>query len=104
MTDMKSISQNVGAARQNILQRAEDVMGQSQGVTPFSERMGDAIRDVADSQKASADLAKAYELGYENDLSKVMVSQQVSSVGFQLVMIVRNKFLSAYKDIMNAPV
>jgi flagellar hook-basal body complex protein FliE len=104
MTDIKSMSQNLGATRQNILQRAEDVMGRNENVTPFSERMGDAIRDVADSQKTSADLAKAYELGIETDLSKVMVAQQVSSVGFQLVMNVRNKFLSAYKDIMNTPV
>jgi flagellar hook-basal body complex protein FliE len=104
MTDIKSMSQNLGATRQNILQRAEDVMGRNENVTPFSERMGDAIRDVADSQKTSADLAKAYELGIEADLSKVMVAQQVSSVGFQLVMNVRNKFLSAYKDIMNTPV
>ena len=104
MTDIKSMSQNLGATRQNILQRAEDVMGRNENVTPFSERMGDAIRDVADSQKTSADLAKAYELGIETDRSKVMVAQQVSSVGFQLVMNVRNKFLSAYKDIMNTPV
>jgi len=33
-----------------------------------------------------------------------MVSQQVSSLGFQMVLNVRNKMLSAYKDIMNMPV
>ena len=45
-----------------------------------------------------------YELGTENDLSKVMLSQQISSVGFQLTLNLRNKALSAYKDIMNMPV
>ena len=47
---------------------------------------------------------KDFELGTENDLSKVMVSQQISSVGFQLTLNLRNKALSAYKDIMNMPV
>ena len=43
-------------------------------------------------------------MGIENDLSKVMVAQQVSSLGFQMTLNVRNKALSAYKDIMNMPV
>jgi flagellar hook-basal body complex protein FliE len=33
-----------------------------------------------------------------------MVTQQVSSLGFQMALNVRNKVLSAYKDIMNMPV
>lgn len=104
MTDIKSITSSTGNLTQNVLRRAEDVLGPQSTVTPFGERMGDAIRDVADAQKTSADLAKAYELGIENDLSKVMVAQQVSSIGFQMVLNVRNKVLSAYKDIMNMPV
>ena len=63
-----------------------------------------AIREVADAQSNSADLTKAFELGEEHDLAKVMVSQQVSSLSFQMVLNIRNKVLSAYKDIMNMPV
>jgi flagellar hook-basal body complex protein FliE len=33
-----------------------------------------------------------------------MINQQISSVGFQLTLNIRNKALSAYKDIMNMPV
>ena len=44
------------------------------------------------------------QLDVVNDLAKVMVSQQVSSLAFQLTLNVRNKALSAYKDIMNMPV
>ena len=50
------------------------------------------------------ELVKAYEMGMENDISKVMINQQVSSLGFQMTLNVRNKVLSAYKDIMNMPV
>ena len=33
--------------------------------------MEGALQNVADAQKQSNDMAKAYELGSENDLSKV---------------------------------
>jgi len=33
-----------------------------------------------------------------------MVNQQISSLGFQLTMNVRNKALTAYKEIINMPV
>ncbi|HAW18800.1 MAG TPA: flagellar hook-basal body complex protein FliE, partial [Flavobacteriales bacterium] len=62
------------------------------------------LEDVASSQNETAKLTTAYEMGIENDLSKVMVAQQVSSLGFQMTLNVRNKALSAYKDIMNMPV
>jgi flagellar hook-basal body complex protein FliE len=64
----------------------------------------DGLEQVAQTQNDAANLAKNYELGLENDLAKVMVGQQVSSLAFQLTLNVRNKALSAYKDIMNMPV
>ena len=59
---------------------------------------------ASNTQQVVQNLAKNFELGTENDLAKVMVSQQVSSLAFQLTLNVRNKALSAYKDIMNMPV
>ena len=50
------------------------------------------------------ELTKNFELGIENDLTKVMIQKQLSSLGFQMTLNVRNKVLSAYKDIMNMPV
>ena len=70
----------------------------------FDDRLGSALNSVADAQAKTAELTRAYEMGIENDLSKVMVSQQISSLGFQLTLNARNKVLSAYKDIMNMPV
>jgi flagellar hook-basal body complex protein FliE len=68
------------------------------------QRLEDGLEQVAQTQNDAANLAKNYELGLENDLAKVMVGQQVSSLAFQLTLNVRNKALSAYKDIMNMPV
>tara|TARA_B100000900_G_C20355069_1_gene623908 strand:+ start:276 stop:587 length:312 start_codon:yes stop_codon:yes gene_type:complete len=70
----------------------------------FTEEISNAIKSVARSQMDSANITKDFELGKETDLSKVMIQQQVSSLGFQLTLNVRNKLLSAYKDIMNMPV
>ena len=90
--------------RQQVLDNAAAALGKEPEGPSFSERMGGAVREVADAQNASAALTRAYEMGEVQDLSKVMVSQQVSSLGFQMVLNVRNKMLSAYKDIMNMPV
>lgn len=70
----------------------------------FLDNIKSAIQDVSDTQKQSAELTKNFELGLENDLTKVMIQQQLSSLGFQMTLNVRNKVLSAYKDIMNMPV
>ena len=66
--------------------------------------MEKALDTVADAQKTAAETTRNFELGIENDLTKVMINQQISSLGFQLTLNTRNKVLSAYKDIMSMPV
>jgi flagellar hook-basal body complex protein FliE len=70
----------------------------------FLDNIKAALENVSDNQKQSAELTKNFELGIENDLTKVMIQQQLASLGFQMTLNVRNKVLSAYKDIMNMPV
>ena len=70
----------------------------------FLRDLNSGLEQVAQTQNEAAQLAKDFELGVENDLARVMVGQQVSSLAFQLTLNVRNKALSAYKDIMNMPV
>ena len=70
----------------------------------FLASIKSAIDDVSDGQLKSAELTKNFELGLENDLTKVMINQQLASLGFQMTLNVRNKVLTAYKDIMNMPV
>ena len=104
MSTIKPTTSQAVSMRQQVLDNAAAALGKENDGPSFSERMGDAVREVADAQNASAALTRAYEMGEVQDLSKVMVSQQVSSLGFQMVLNVRNKMLSAYKDIMNMPV
>lgn len=70
----------------------------------FADRIGDAMQDLAAAQSKATESAKAFELGKTSDLASVMVDQQISSLGFQFALNVRNKALGAYRDIMNMPV
>jgi flagellar hook-basal body complex protein FliE len=70
----------------------------------FGARISGAIDDLAAAQTKASESAKAFEMGRETDLASVMVDQQISSLGFQFALNVRNKALGAYRDIMNMPV
>ena len=102
--DSQGLDNKVMNFHQKVLNPARDTLGPQITETPFTDRMTNAIRQVANAQEDAAISAKNFELGLETDLSKVMMKQQVSSLGFQLTLNVRNKVLSAYKDIMNMPV
>lgn len=104
MTSINSSVVKLDNLHEKVMEQAAETLGTSGQNTGFSDRMQNALADVADAQKQAADSMKAYDLGIENDLSKVMVDQQISSLGFQLTLNVRNKMLSAYKDILNMPV
>jgi len=70
----------------------------------FAERLGKAVENVNTQQAKASQAVKDFETGKTEDLAAVMVEQQVSSLGFQMTMQVRNKALTAYRDIMNMPV
>lgn len=72
--------------------------------TPFSDRIGDALQQVAREQQDAGRMREDFELGRTDDLAAVMVQQQVASLGFEMTLQVRNKALGAYRDIMNMPV
>ena len=55
-------------------------------------------------QTKSEDMAGSYEKGETTDIAAVMLAREQASVGFQATLQVRNKLLSAYKDIMSMPV
>jgi len=90
--------------RTQLLERADQNFTPDRVQSSFPGRMVNALNSVADAQNEAARITRDYELGREQDLAKVMVNQQVSSLGFQLTLNIRNKVMTAYKDIMNMPV
>ena len=74
------------------------------GATDFGAALKDAIGKVSDLQNTSSDMQSSYERGETTDIAAVMLAREKASVGFEATLQVRNKLLSAYKDIMSMPV
>ena len=103
----------VMALRAQILERnqalaragATDGAGAAQAKpASFAATMEDALKSVNQGQIEAGKLSEAYERGETIDIAKVMMARQQASVGFEATLQVRNKLLSAYKDIMSMPV
>ena len=84
-------------------------MADAQGTTPgsvggFGDAFRSALGEVNSMQAQSSAMSEAYEKGEVTDIAAVMLSRQQASIGFEATLQVRNKLLSAYKDIMSMPV
>lgn len=99
------------ALRSQILERNAALTRAQQAPTPtetkpasFTDTFQDAFKSVNQAQAQAGALSEAYERGETIDIAKVMLARQQASVGFEATLQVRNKLLSAYKDIMSMPV
>jgi flagellar hook-basal body complex protein FliE len=74
------------------------------GQVDFGATLNDALKAVNAQQSKATEMTNAYERGETHDIVSVMVERQKASLGFEATLQVRNKLLSAYRDIMNMPV
>jgi flagellar hook-basal body complex protein FliE len=70
----------------------------------FGDALQSALAEVNALQAQSSAATTAYEKGETTDIAAVMLARQKSSLAFEATLQVRNKLLSAYKDIMSMPV
>jgi flagellar hook-basal body complex protein FliE len=71
----------------------------------FAELLRNSIESVNDAQSTASEMAAALERGDRSvSLPEVMVALQKASLSFQAMTEVRNRFVSAYQDIMNMPI
>lgn len=70
----------------------------------FTAALRGALDQVNGLQNQATDAATAFERGETTDIAAVMLAKQKASISFEATLQVRNKLLSAYKDIMNMPV
>jgi flagellar hook-basal body complex protein FliE len=84
--------------------KAEDGVDTAGASPSFGKTMVDALSAVNAQQAKASDLSAAYERGDTHDIVQVMVERQKAAIGFEASLQVRNKLLSAYRDIMNMPV
>ncbi len=70
----------------------------------FGSALRNALAEVNETQSQSSAVTEAYERGETTDIAAVMLARQRSSIAFEATLQVRNRLLTAYKDIMNMPV
>jgi len=70
----------------------------------FGDALRSALAQVNEMQAQSSAVTESYEKGETTDIASVMLARQQASIGFEATLQVRNKLLSAYKDIMSMPV
>ncbi len=100
------LEQNSALQRAAGLGPAAGAPGETQGGKDggFGDALKSALSEVNAMQSQSSAITEAYERGEVTDIAAVMLSRQQASIGFEATMQVRNKLLSAYKDIMSMPV
>lgn len=104
-------------AIQNTLQTLQTVATQAAGVkasgsmaenaseSGFAGELKNSIRKINEAQSASTAKVKAFQMGDPNvALNDVMVDMQKAGIQFQMGVQVRNKLVSAYKEVMNMAV
>ena len=70
----------------------------------FGALVGDAVRAVDARADAARELTVGYERGRPDvELADVMIAAQKARVSFEALLQVRNKMVSAYRDVMNMP-
>ena len=70
------------------------------GVEPFKAVMQQALQTVNNRQQSAAALAANFERGDDIEITRVMVEMQKARISFEALSQVRNKFVSAYQEIM----
>lgn len=109
-----SIVSSVLAVRAQILARSQTLnrltptpavatVRQAETPTTFGDTLNNIVNKVNDTQEAEDTATERYERGETTDIATVALMQNRASVNFEATLQVRNKLLSAYKDIMSMP-
>jgi flagellar hook-basal body complex protein FliE len=70
----------------------------------FAKLLKQGIESVNSTQARASDLATKFERGVPGvELPQVMLEMQKANVSFRALTEVRNKFVEAYREIMNMP-
>lgn len=94
----------------DVLQQISSLAEQAQGVVPagggqlpsgFAGELEQSLQRINRLQQTASAQANAFQAGRsEVSLSDVMADLQKASVAFQMGVQVRNRLLTAYKDVM----
>lgn len=102
---MQSQIRGVGAPQNEAAKVAAAAGGTQQVEGSFANVLKKGLDQVNQMQQTAGTLATQFERGVPGvELSQVMLESQKASVAFRAVAEVRNRFVSAYQEIMNMPI
>lgn len=102
---MQSQIKGVGAPQNDVAKAAGVESAVQSPTNSFANVMKQGLDSVSQAQAKASDLATKFEQGVPGvELPQVMLEMQKASVSFRAVTEVRNRFVSAYQEIMNMPI
>jgi flagellar hook-basal body complex protein FliE len=104
---MQSQIRGAGAPPKELAQLAgaSASMGAQAPAGSFASVIRQGLDQVSQTQQRASVLATQFERGVPGvELPQVMLEMQKASVSFRAVTEVRNRFVSAYQEIMNMPI
>lgn len=78
-------------------------LGSSPGAGSFANALGAAVSQVERAQSSAATAVSDLLIGGKGDVHNVALATQRASLSLELFQQVRNKFVSAYQEIMKMP-
>ena len=102
---MQSQVQGIGGQMSQAPQAIAGVRPDAAQPGSFANVLKQGIEQVNKTQQQASSLATQFEKGVPGiELPQVMLEMQKASVSFRALTEVRNRFVSAYQEIMNMPV
>lgn len=106
LSQIRSMSTQVGGVA-NGMNAMKPAALKAQQAEPgsFANMLKNGIDQVNSTQQRAGELATAFERGVPGvELPDVMLEMQKANVSFRALTEVRNRFVSAYQEIMNMPI
>ena len=104
-SQIKGVGGGVGAPQNDVAKVAGVESAVQSPTNSFANVLKQGLDSVSQTQAKAADLATKFEQGVPGvELPQVMLEMQKASVSFRAVTEVRNRFVSAYQEIMNMPI
>ena len=105
MSGIESMLQQMRAVVQTAQGRGVTDADLAPRVGNFASELQRSLQKISTAQMTAGDQAQAFEIGTPGvSLNDVMIDLQKASIGFQTAVQVRNKLVSAYKEISSMTV
>ena len=108
LSQIRSMQSQIGSVSgqaQKATQAVAGVHPDAAAPGSFANVLKQGINQVNDAQQRADSLATQFERGVPGiELPQVMLEMQKATVSFRALTEVRNRFVSAYEDIMNMPI